>query len=103
MQVMPHICAKVHLWVHLHKIGRQRKSFLLRFLGGSHIPYMRTAQEAKQEAFTLPSYFVQVHPQMNFGANMWHNLHKIGWPSKIILDRVLSQSQLGDEYTNMPW
>src|SRR2546429_3746160 len=25
-----------HLWENLHKIGRQRKSFLLRFLGGSH-------------------------------------------------------------------
>ena len=30
-----------HLWENLHKIGRQRKSFLLRFLGGSHVGYVR--------------------------------------------------------------
>src|SRR5437667_927095 len=29
------------LWENLHKIGRERKSFALRFLGGSHVGYVR--------------------------------------------------------------
>ena len=34
-----------HLWENLHKIGRQRKSFLLRFLGGSHVGYVRATRQ----------------------------------------------------------
>jgi Family of unknown function (DUF6909) len=34
-----------HLWENLHKIGRQRKSFALRFLGGSHVGYVRATRQ----------------------------------------------------------
>jgi Family of unknown function (DUF6909) len=34
-----------HLWENLHKIGRQRKSFALRFLGGSHVGYVRATRK----------------------------------------------------------
>jgi hypothetical protein len=34
-----------HLWENLHKIGRQRKSFLIRFLGGSHVGYVRATRQ----------------------------------------------------------
>jgi hypothetical protein len=34
-----------HLWENLHKIGRQRKSFGLRFLGGSHVGYVRATRK----------------------------------------------------------
>ncbi|HLX57876.1 MAG TPA: hypothetical protein VKR83_12700 [Ktedonobacteraceae bacterium] len=34
-----------HLWENLLTIGRQRKSFLLRFLGGSHVGYVRATRQ----------------------------------------------------------
>ncbi len=34
-----------HLWENLHKIGRERKSFALRFLGGSHVGYVRATRQ----------------------------------------------------------
>jgi Family of unknown function (DUF6909) len=34
-----------HLWENLHKIGLQRKSFALRFLGGSHVGYVRATRK----------------------------------------------------------
>src|SRR5260221_11740015 len=34
-----------HLWENLHIIGQQRKSFGLRFLGGSHVGYVRATHE----------------------------------------------------------
>lgn len=34
-----------HLWENLHTIGRQRKSFALRFLGGSHVGYVRATRK----------------------------------------------------------
>jgi hypothetical protein len=34
-----------HLWENLHKIGQQRKSFALRFLGGSHVGYVRATRQ----------------------------------------------------------
>lgn len=33
------------LWENLHTIGHQRKSFALRFLGGSHVGYVRATRE----------------------------------------------------------
>src|SRR5579859_5942691 len=33
------------LWENMHTIGRQRKSFALRFLGGSHVGYVRATRE----------------------------------------------------------
>src|SRR5712692_2402769 len=34
-----------YLWENLHKIGRERKSFALRFLGGSHVGYVRATRQ----------------------------------------------------------
>jgi hypothetical protein len=34
-----------HLWENLHIIGQQRKSFGLRFLGGSHVGYVRATRK----------------------------------------------------------
>ncbi len=34
-----------HLWENLHTIGQERKSFALRFLGGSHVGYVRATHE----------------------------------------------------------
>ncbi len=34
-----------HLWENLHTIGQQRKSFGLRFLGGSHVGYVRATRK----------------------------------------------------------
>src|SRR5579864_4998090 len=34
-----------HLWENLLRIGRQRKSFGLRFLGGSHVGYVRATRQ----------------------------------------------------------
>ena len=34
-----------HLWANLHTIGQERKSFALRFLGGSHVGYVRATHE----------------------------------------------------------
>src|SRR5256714_1825873 len=34
-----------HLWENLHTIGQERKSFALRFLGGSHVGYVRATRQ----------------------------------------------------------
>jgi hypothetical protein len=56
-----------HLWDNLLKIGKQRKSFGLRFLGGSHVGYVRATRQwwspVEQLLTTLglqdrPVYFV---------------------------------------------
>ena len=65
-----------HLWENLLRIGRQRKSFGLRFLGGSHVGYVRATRQwwspVEQLLNTLglqdrPVYFVSsnTHSMVN--------------------------------------
>ncbi len=64
------------LWENMHTIGRQRKSFALRFLGGSHVGYVRATREWWEPVESLldihalqdrPVYFVSsnIHSFVN--------------------------------------
>jgi len=73
------------LWENLHTIGRLRKSFALRFLGGSHVGYVRATREWWEPVESLlDAHALQDRPVYFVSSNI-HSLDNL--MSGILLNR----------------
>ncbi len=85
------------LWLHLLKIGKQRKSFGLRFLGGSHVGYVRATRQWWEPVEQLLSTLGLQDRPVYFVSSNTHSLVNLMSGSILRRDAALTKYALSGE------